>query len=66
MLMRQQPRAYNANGGRTMPKSKKLRGRPPRGKIEPIPDTPENVARIVMQATIKPKDAKEQASVEAS
>ena len=38
-----------------MPRSKKLRGRPPLRKIEPIPDTPENVARIVMQATIKPK-----------
>ena len=37
-------------------RQKKARGRPARPMPEPIPDTPENVARIVMQAPAKPKD----------
>ena len=40
-----------------MPKNKKLRGRPVTKPMpDPIPDTPENVARIVLQAPAKPKD----------
>ena len=35
---------------------KRPRGRPARPMPDPIPDTPENVARIVMQAPAKPKD----------
>ena len=35
---------------------KRPRGRPARPMPDPIPDTPENVARIVMQAPPKPKD----------
>ena len=35
---------------------KRPRGRPIRPMPDPIPDTPENVARIVMQAPPKPQD----------
>ena len=37
-------------------RQKKARGRPVRPMPDPIPDTPENVARIVMQAPTKPQD----------
>ena len=37
-------------------KNKQPRGRPARPMPDPIPDTPENVARIVLQAPKQPKD----------
>ena len=37
-------------------KNKQPRGHPARPMPDPIPDTPENVARIVMQAPKQPKD----------
>ena len=37
-------------------KNKLPRGRPARPMPDPIPDTPENVARIVLQAPKQPKD----------
>ena len=36
-------------------RQKKARGRPSRPMPAPIPDTPENVARIAMQAPAKPE-----------
>ena len=36
-----------------MTESKKPRGRPPRPMPEPIPDTPENIARIILNTPPK-------------